>query len=152
MRKRKYKGNNAGIVIKNVEAPEPSSCATTAIITVITATTIMFPFESAIILLINGSNNPTSCIIPKKIIAKINITATFITELNPELKNSPNSSKLKPAINAATIGGITIATSGDTRPLISRATIIIMVKIRLYLNSKLFPPFVIDHSDYLKIS
>ena len=88
-----YSGSSAGIVNRNVVEPEPSRCATTPIRPVPTATATTFPRVVLINARIIGVNKPTSCRMPKKMIAKMNITTTFITELRPSSKNVARSSK-----------------------------------------------------------
>src|SRR5699024_10126550 len=53
---RLYKGKSAGIVIKNVDAPEPSRYATVAMITVPILIVMTCPCEICTILLTKGSN------------------------------------------------------------------------------------------------
>ena len=134
-----YNGKSAGIVIKNVEAPEPSRCAIAATKTVPILTVITFPLVSRIIFRIKGSKSPASCMTPKNKIAKINMIATSITVNAPSVKKSPISENPKPAISAPINGTSTMATIGVTLLLISSTTIIKIVKKPIILKLTLIP-------------
>ncbi|CAC7003645.1 Uncharacterised protein [Staphylococcus aureus] len=74
-----YKGNNAGIESKNVTAPAPSNWAIVPIKAVIAQTMTTLPRVINIKRLTSGLNKPLSFMMPKKIMAKINIITTLMT-------------------------------------------------------------------------
>ena len=82
-----YSGNNAGIDNKKVTAPAPSNCANIPINAVTIQTMTTLPRVINISRLTIGLNRPLSVIMPKNIIAKINMMTTLITDSKPLLKN-----------------------------------------------------------------
>lgn len=76
---------------------------------------------------INGSKSPASDMIPKKMIAKMNITTTFITDDRPDEKNSWISLRPNPVNNAPITGMTTIATIGETLPQMRSPTVTAMI-------------------------
>ena len=128
------------MVIRKVEAPAPSRWHTAANRTVPTATATMFPLVSRTVSVISGLNRPTSFMIPKKMMAKISITATSITELSPVSKKSLISPGVNPAISAPTIGMRVRPTTGEIRPRISSVVIQAMTASPMRLS--ILPPEV----------
>src|SRR5699024_1767929 len=111
------------MVSKNVVAPAPSRCAKAPISTVPITTSMTRPRVIKISRRITGSNSPASDNMPKKMIAKMNITTTFITWSSPELKNDCKSPTPKPSTMAPTVGTRAMATTGETLPQISSPTV-----------------------------
>lgn len=108
-----YSGNNAGMVIKKVDAPEPSKWAIIAMTTVPMVIFTGSPLTSFKILVINGSNSPALFITPKNKIANPNIMPVGATLTIPSNIKVPNSLP-KPPINAKTIGTKISETITDT--------------------------------------
>ena len=106
-----YKGNIAGIVIKNVTAPEPSKWTSIAKIAVPIVILIgSFPTFSNILLII-GWKVPASVNIPKNKIANINIVPVGAIDFIPSKINLGNSNP-NPPIIPKTIGTTIRATTG----------------------------------------
>src|SRR5690625_821249 len=148
-----YNGSNAGMVIRKVDAPEPSKWAIAPISTVAIATSTTLPRESLTILLMIGLNNPVSCMMPKNRMANTNMMTTEMTEFIPSLKNSVISPKPNPAKSAPMNGTITKATIGLSFWVINSVTIISMtnkpitLSISLLLNNQI-PLIIISNNSF----
>ena len=116
------------MVIRKVVEPDPSRCATTPIAAVPNVTAMIFPRVALISARITGVNRPTSCNMPKKMMAKINITTTLMTELKPSLKKSDISPRPNPHTRAPTTGTNVMGMMGFTRPRIKIPTVTKMTK------------------------
>ena len=97
-----YSGISAGMVIRNVVAPDPSRCANIAISEVtINKSVILLPAAPTSFLIIL-SNMPASDMIPKYVTEKMKSAAVFQVEVTPLVTNSAISVGVNPTKIAAT--------------------------------------------------
>ena len=101
------------MVIKNVEAPEPSKCATMAITTVPIQILTGSPLTSVNTREISGSNKPALFITPKNKMANPSMIPVGATPTMPSSIKPPSSAP-KPPIKAKTTGTRINATMTDT--------------------------------------
>src|SRR5690625_7881913 len=111
------------MVSKNVVAPAPSRCAKAPISTVPITTSMTRPRVIKISRRITGSNSPASDNMPKKMIAKMNITTTFINWSSQELKNDYKSRTPKQSTMAHTVDTKDMATTRENKTKISSQTV-----------------------------